>query len=100
MGRRLHFFQHAPTAGAFFAGRLGKACAGALDVRDGVKPFKAAAGLHGGSRCDGDLGQIDGSEEKAVTVKMRDRELLLRSGFRYVDTFFKWYNFCGMVAVK
>ena len=27
-------------------------------------------------------------------------ELLLRSGFRYVDTFFKWYNFCGMVAVK
>ena len=31
---------------------------------------------------------------------LENRELLLRSGFRYVDTFFKWYNFCGMVAVK
>ena len=31
---------------------------------------------------------------------LENRELLLRTGFRYVDTFFKWYNFCGMVAVK
>jgi tRNA (cmo5U34)-methyltransferase len=31
---------------------------------------------------------------------LENRELLLRSGFRYVDTFFKWYNFCGIVAVK
>ncbi|MFC1511921.1 carboxy-S-adenosyl-L-methionine synthase CmoA [Candidatus Latescibacterota bacterium] len=31
---------------------------------------------------------------------LENRELLLRSGFRYVDTFFKWYNFSGMVAVK
>jgi len=26
--------------------------------------------------------------------------LLLQSGFRYVDVFFKWYNFCGIVAIK
>jgi tRNA (cmo5U34)-methyltransferase len=31
---------------------------------------------------------------------LENRELLLRTGFRYVDTFFKWYNFSGMVAVK
>jgi len=31
---------------------------------------------------------------------LENRELLLQSGFRYVDTFFKWYNFTGMVAVK
>jgi tRNA (cmo5U34)-methyltransferase len=31
---------------------------------------------------------------------MENRELLLKTGFRYVETFFKWYNFCGMVAVK
>ena len=29
-----------------------------------------------------------------------NRELLFRTGYRYVDTFFKWYNFCGIVAVK
>ncbi|HEU4573984.1 MAG TPA: carboxy-S-adenosyl-L-methionine synthase CmoA [Chitinophagaceae bacterium] len=31
---------------------------------------------------------------------MENRELLHRTGFRYVETFFKWYNFSGMVAVK
>jgi tRNA (cmo5U34)-methyltransferase len=31
---------------------------------------------------------------------MENRELLQNKGFRYVETFFKWYNFCGMVAVK
>jgi tRNA (cmo5U34)-methyltransferase len=31
---------------------------------------------------------------------MENRELLQNTGFRYVETFFKWYNFCGMVAVK
>jgi tRNA (cmo5U34)-methyltransferase len=31
---------------------------------------------------------------------LENRELLLRCGFRHVDVFFKWYNFCGMVAVK
>jgi tRNA (cmo5U34)-methyltransferase len=29
-----------------------------------------------------------------------NRELLLRSGFRHVQEFFRWYNFCGMIAVK
>lgn len=27
-------------------------------------------------------------------------ELLKEVGFKYVDTFFRWYNFCGIVAVK
>ncbi len=31
---------------------------------------------------------------------LENREMVLRAGFRYVDVFFKWYNFCGMVAVK
>jgi tRNA (cmo5U34)-methyltransferase len=31
---------------------------------------------------------------------MENREMLLRAGFRYSDTFFKWYNFGGIIAVK
>jgi tRNA (cmo5U34)-methyltransferase len=31
---------------------------------------------------------------------LENRELLLKQGFRYCDVFFKWYNFCGMVAIK
>ncbi len=29
-----------------------------------------------------------------------NQELLLRSGFSECDAFFKWYNFCGIVALK
>lgn len=29
-----------------------------------------------------------------------NRNLFLTQGFRYCDIFFKWYNFCGIVAVK
>ena len=31
---------------------------------------------------------------------LENRELLQATGFRHVDVFFKWYNFCGLVAVK
>jgi len=31
---------------------------------------------------------------------LENRELLLKQGFQYCDVFFKWYNFCGMIAVK
>jgi tRNA (cmo5U34)-methyltransferase len=31
---------------------------------------------------------------------LENRELLLRTGFKSVDVFFKWYNFCGIIAVK
>jgi len=31
---------------------------------------------------------------------LENRELLLHQGFRYCDVFFKWYNFCGIIAVK
>jgi tRNA (cmo5U34)-methyltransferase len=31
---------------------------------------------------------------------LENRELLLKSGFRAVDVFFKWYNFAGIVAIK
>jgi tRNA (cmo5U34)-methyltransferase len=29
-----------------------------------------------------------------------NRELLLRNGFTACDTFFRWYNFCGILALK
>lgn len=29
-----------------------------------------------------------------------NEELLRRAGFRSVDVFFKWYNFCGILALK
>lgn len=29
-----------------------------------------------------------------------NKQLLMRNGFSYIDIFYKWYNFCGMVAVK
>ena len=31
---------------------------------------------------------------------LENREMLLRAGFRYCDVFFKWYNFCGILALK
>ncbi len=31
---------------------------------------------------------------------LENRELLLNAGFSAVDVFFKWYNFCGIIAVK
>jgi tRNA (cmo5U34)-methyltransferase len=31
---------------------------------------------------------------------LENRELLLNTGFSAVDVFFKWYNFCGIIAVK
>lgn len=31
---------------------------------------------------------------------LENRDLLLNSGFSKVDVFFKWYNFCGLIAVK
>jgi tRNA (cmo5U34)-methyltransferase len=29
-----------------------------------------------------------------------NRQLLIRNGFSYLDIFYKWYNFCGIVAIK
>lgn len=29
-----------------------------------------------------------------------NKKLLARNGFTHVDVFYKWYNFCGMVAIK
>ena len=29
-----------------------------------------------------------------------NKRLLQRVGFQQVDVFFKWYNFCGIIAVK
>jgi tRNA (cmo5U34)-methyltransferase len=40
-------------------------------------------------------------ENVLVPYKLREnQELLLRTGFRYCDVFFKWYNFCGIIAIK
>ena len=40
-------------------------------------------------------------ENVLIPYKLQEnRELLLKEGFRYCDIFFKWYNFCGVIAVK
>jgi len=31
---------------------------------------------------------------------MENRQLLLDNGFSEVETFFRWYNFCGIIALK
>ena len=31
-------------------------------------------------------------------ILLENREMLLRAGFRHVDVFFEWYDFCGIVA--
>jgi tRNA (cmo5U34)-methyltransferase len=40
-------------------------------------------------------------ENVLIPYRMAENtELLKRNGFAAVDTFFKWYNFCGILAVK
>jgi len=40
-------------------------------------------------------------ENVLIPYQMEEnRELLLKEGFRSCEEFFRWYNFCGMVAVK
>lgn len=40
-------------------------------------------------------------ENVLIPYKLTEnRELLFKTGFAEVETFFKWYNFCGMVSVK
>ncbi len=48
-----------------------------------------------------EISQKEALENVLIPYKlMENRELLTKCGFRYVDVFFKWYNFSGMVAVK
>ena len=40
-------------------------------------------------------------ENVLIPYRSGENELLLQqAGFRQMDAFFKWYNFCGLVAVK
>lgn len=40
-------------------------------------------------------------ENVLIPYRMTENEhLLQRNGFRYMDIFYKWYNFYGMVAIK
>jgi tRNA (cmo5U34)-methyltransferase len=40
-------------------------------------------------------------ENVLIPYQMEEnKELLLREGFRCCEEFFRWYNFCGMVAVR
>lgn len=40
-------------------------------------------------------------ENVLIPYRLRENEELLRgAGFRQVDIFFKWYNFCGLLATK
>jgi len=47
------------------------------------------------------LPQCSALENVLVPYRAGENELLLRqAGFQHVDVFFKWYNFCGLVAIK
>jgi tRNA (cmo5U34)-methyltransferase len=40
-------------------------------------------------------------ENVLIPYRLKENETLLRhAGFSQVDVFFKWYNFCGIIAVK
>ena len=40
-------------------------------------------------------------ENVLIPYRLKENEELLRNaGFRAVDVFFKWYNFCGLVALR
>ena len=40
-------------------------------------------------------------ENVLIPYRMRENEAMLhRNGFRYIDIFYKWYNFYGIIAVK
>lgn len=43
----------------------------------------------------------DALENVLVPYRLEEnKELLRRAGFRPIDVYFKWYNFCGIAAVK
>jgi tRNA (cmo5U34)-methyltransferase len=29
-----------------------------------------------------------------------NKQLLYKTGFKHVEVFFKWYNFCGIIALN
>ncbi|MBN8532321.1 MAG: carboxy-S-adenosyl-L-methionine synthase CmoA [Alphaproteobacteria bacterium] len=40
-------------------------------------------------------------ENVLIPYRMQENETLLREvGFKHVESFFRWYNFCGIIAVK
>jgi tRNA (cmo5U34)-methyltransferase len=40
-------------------------------------------------------------ENVLIPYRLDENVKLLKSaGFRQVETFFRWYNFCGLVAIK
>lgn len=40
-------------------------------------------------------------ENVLIPYKLEEnKELLKKCGFKLIDVFFKWYNFCGIIAVK
>lgn len=43
----------------------------------------------------------DALEDVLIPCRLEEnRDLLLNTGFRSVEVFFRWYNFCGLVALK
>jgi tRNA (cmo5U34)-methyltransferase len=40
-------------------------------------------------------------ENVLVPYRLEENKAMLNeAGFRHVDVFFKWYNFCGIIAIK
>src|SRR4029078_12153744 len=45
--------------------------------------------------------QREAPENALLHSRLEENKDLLRGqGFQHVDVFFKWYNFCGMLAMK
>ena len=59
---------------------------------------KSIAGFNFGS----DTAEVfDDMLNRSVPHRTAENEQLLqRHGFRYTDIFYKWYSFCGLVAVR
>ena len=46
------------------------------------------------------LGTYSNQIPSYISYFEENRELLLNNGFGTVEEFFRWYNFCGIIAIK
>ena len=78
---------------ASFLGKIGRTDLGGLAVDE----FKKRQGYS-----ELEIAQKrEALENVLVPYRLEEnKELLRAAGFRHVDVFFKWYNFCGIIASK
>jgi len=69
-------------------------------ARDFVDLYHAFKARQGYSRLEIDR-KREALENVLIPYRVEEnRRLLRRSGFQVVEEFFRWYNFCGLLAVK